>query len=54
MAEHTSAPDAQATSNEPTLEDRDDDAVDQPTDLPRHALPGVMVPARMPSLNAGA
>ena len=42
MAERTSAPNAPATSDEPTLEDRDDDAVDQPTDLPRHALPGVM------------
>jgi membrane protein len=42
MAERTSAPNARATSDEPTLEDRDDDAVDQPTDLPRQALPGVM------------
>jgi membrane protein len=42
MADRTSVPDAPATSGEPTLEDRDNDAVDQPTDLPRRALPGVM------------
>src|SRR3984885_4928373 len=42
MAERTSAPNAEAMSDEPTLEDRDDQAVDQPTDLPRGALPGVM------------
>jgi membrane protein len=42
MAERTSAANAPSSSGEPTLEDRDDDAVDQPTDLPRHALPGVM------------
>ncbi len=42
MAERTSASDAPAASPEPTVEDRDRDAVDQPTDLPRQALPGVM------------
>jgi hypothetical protein len=29
-------------ASEPTVEDRDQDAVDQPSDLPRRALPGVM------------
>jgi hypothetical protein len=39
MAERTSAPNAEATADEPTLEDRDDDAVDQPTDLPGVRFP---------------
>jgi membrane protein len=42
MAERTVASQAPAESRSPTLEDRDREAVDQPTDLPRHALPGVM------------
>jgi membrane protein len=42
MAERTSTTEPQAAANEPTLVDRDRDAVDNPTDLPRHALPGVM------------
>jgi membrane protein len=42
MTEPTSTTDAPATADEPTVPDRDRDAVDQPTDLPRGALPGVM------------
>jgi membrane protein len=42
MAERASAPSGAATSDEPSVEDRDHDAVQEPTDLPRTALPGVM------------
>jgi membrane protein len=42
VAERSPAPNAPTTSTEQSLEDRDEAAVDQPTDLPRHALPGVM------------
>jgi membrane protein len=42
MPERTSAPEPRAATDEPTVEDRDRDAVDQPTQLPRGALPGVM------------
>jgi membrane protein len=42
MAEPTSTTEPQSAVGEPTVEDRDQDAVQQPTDLPRGALPGVM------------
>jgi membrane protein len=42
MAERVTSRDERAALDEPTAEDRDADAVDQPTDLPRAALPGVM------------
>jgi membrane protein len=42
MVERTSTSDASAAADQPTMEDRDREAVDRPTDLPRTALPGVM------------
>jgi membrane protein len=42
MAERTSRSEASATADRPTVEDRDREAVDRPTELPRSALPGVM------------
>src|ERR1700759_2442663 len=42
MAERTSTSDAPGSPDDPSVEDRDRDAVDRPTDLPRRALPGVM------------
>jgi membrane protein len=42
MAERTSISAASATADQPTVEDRDRQAVDRPSELPRSALPGVM------------
>src|ERR1700733_4911134 len=42
MAERTSTSQPQSAAAEPKVEDRNRDAVQQPTDLPRGALPGVM------------